>query len=101
MKDAKNYLPPQEKLQSFCEQHHIRKLSIFGSRARGDARPESDIDILVEFEPGYTPGFGFYTIQQELSRLFGIKVDLHTSNSLSPYIRSQVLTEAEVEYAQA
>ena len=100
MKDKNHPFPSQEDLQAFCTRHHIRKLLIFGSHARGDARDESDIDILVEFEPGHTPGFGFMTIQQELSQLFGRNVDLHTPHSLSSHIRSQALAEAVVEYVR-
>ena len=90
-----------QKLEALCRRHHIRKLLIFGSHAKGTARPESDLDILVEFEPGYTPGFTFYTIQEELSELLGREVDLYTPNSLSHHIRSAVLAEAKVAYVKS
>ena len=62
---------PQERLAAFCRRHHIRKLSLFGSVLRDDFGPESDIDVLVEFEPGHVPGYRLITIQDELSDLFG------------------------------
>ncbi len=92
-------IPSKEILSEFCGRHHIRKLSIFGSALRDDFGPESDIDILIEFETGYTPGFfGFIEIQDELSELFGNKVDLRTPSDLSKYFRERVLKEAEVQY---
>ncbi|WP_083637023.1 nucleotidyltransferase domain-containing protein [Leptolyngbya sp. 'hensonii'] len=73
----------------------MRKLSLFGSVLRGDFKPDSDIDVLVEFEPGKTPGFAIVTMQQELSELLGGRaVDLRTPQELSRYIR--VLAEALV-----
>ena len=94
---------PQNKLVSFCKRHHIRKLSLFGSAIREDFGPDSDIDILVEFEEGKAPGlFGLASMELELSEFFGgKKVDLNTPNFLSPYFREEVLTEAEVQYVQA
>jgi predicted nucleotidyltransferase len=85
-------------IAEFCQRHHIRKLAFFGSVPRGDLRPDSDIDVLVEFEPGHIPGFAFFAIQDELSELLGRKVDLHTRNFLSPYFRDQVEAEAEIQY---
>ncbi len=67
---------------------------------RDDFTSKSDIDILVEFEPGHVPGFGFIRLQRELSELLGRPVDLNTPNSLSRYFREQVLAEAEVQYVQ-
>lgn len=69
---------PQKKIAEFCRKHHIKKLAFYGSVLRGDFRPDSYIDILLEFAPGHTPGFGFVTIQDELQELFGRRVDLHT-----------------------
>lgn len=91
---------PREKIAEFCRRHHIRKLSLFGSVLRDDFRPDSDVDVLVEFEPGHVPGFAFMTMQEELSALLGRKVDLNTPKFLSRYFRSQVLSEAEVLYAE-
>jgi hypothetical protein len=87
-------------IADFCSRHHIRKLSVFGSVLRKDFRPDSDIDVLVEFEPDHVPGLGFFTIEAELSKLVGRKVDLHTPKSLSRYFRDKVLAEAEVQYVK-
>ena len=89
------------KLRSFCQKHHIRQLSFFGSVVRDDFGPQSDIDVLVKFEPGHTPGFDFFLMEVELSQLLGRKVDLQTLNFLSPEIRSSVLSEAVPAYEQA
>ena len=90
---------PDEAIAKFCRRHHIRKLSIFGSALRDDFRDESDVDVLVEFEPGQTPGLAFFSMERELSELLGRNVDLNTLQFLSPYFRDEVLAEAEVEYA--
>ncbi|HSU81484.1 MAG TPA: nucleotidyltransferase family protein [Thermoanaerobaculia bacterium] len=91
----------RQKIVDFCRRHHIRRLAFFGSVLRNDFGPESDVDVLVEFEPGYVPGLAFFSIEEELSRILGRKVDLSTPGFLSPYFRDQVLAEAEVQYAQA
>ena len=91
----------QERVAAFCRQNGVRRLAVFGSAVRDDFRPESDVDVLVEFEPGRTPGLKFFWMQEELSRLFGRTVDLHTPASLSRYFRSQVLSEAEDQYVAA
>jgi uncharacterized protein len=88
----------QDKLSEFCHRHRIRKLSFFGSILREDFRPESDVDVLVEFEPGARTGLLFFTMQDELSEILGRKVDLNTEGFLSRYFRDQVLTKAEVLY---
>ncbi|MBE3038008.1 MAG: nucleotidyltransferase family protein [Chloroflexi bacterium] len=88
-------------IKDFCQQHPISKLSFFGSMVRDDYGPESDIDILVEFEPGHTPGLDFFSIEMELAKLLGRKVDLQTAKILSPEIRQTVLAEAVVAYEQA
>jgi len=87
-------------IAAFCRQHHIRKLALFGSVLRDDFRPESDIDVLVEFSTGHTPGFiGLAEIEAGLSRLFqGRKVDVRTPHDLSRYFRDQVVREAEMQY---
>lgn len=91
----------KETIKAFCQRHHIRKLAIFGSALRDDFTPESDVDVLVEFEPGYRIGFiGFSRIQNELSAILQRNVDLNTPNSLSKYFRNEVLREAEVVYEQ-
>lgn len=88
---------PRQKLTEFCRRNHIRKLAFFGSVVREDFTPTSDVDVLVEFEPGYTPGLAFFAMQDELSKILGRKVDLNTTGFLSPHFRKQVLEEA-VEY---
>jgi len=90
---------PRDKVAAFCKRNRIRKLSIFGSALRGDFRPDSDVDVLVEFEPGHVPGLAFFAMQNELSEILGRKVDLNTPQFLSRYFRDQVLAEAEVQYA--
>jgi uncharacterized protein len=88
---------PQTKLADLCQPHHIRRLSLFRSVLRDDFTPESDIDILVAFEPGKTPGWEIVHIQQELSQLLnGRTIDLRTPPELSRYIRDRVLAEASV-----
>ena len=90
-----------ETLAAFCRHHHIRRLALFGSRARGEQRPDSDVDLLVEFEPGHVPGLALIRMQDELSRLLGGRpVDLVTAKFLSPHIRPQVLREARELYAE-
>ena len=89
---------PKERIAEFCRQHHIKKLAIFGSVLRPDFRADSDIDVLVEFEPGHIPGLAFFSMEDELSEIIGRKVDLNTPNFLSKYFRDKVLQEAEVQY---
>lgn len=81
-------------LAELCQRYGVRRLLLFGSFARGEADEESDVDLLVEFFPGRTPGLGFARLQEELTRIFGRRVDLHTLGSLSPYLREEVLREA-------
>jgi len=73
---------PKDELASFCRRHHIRKLSFFGSVVRDDFTPESDVDILVEFEEGRSPGFAFIAMEEELGQILGRKVDLNTPGFL-------------------
>lgn len=93
--------PSSEQIAQFCQRHHVRRLSLFGSVLRTDFGPRSDIDVLVEFESGHVPGFfGLFDMEEELSRLFGgRKVDLRTPQDLSRYFRNEVLAAAEVQYA--
>lgn len=97
----RNIKVPQEKLTEFCQRRHITRLAFFGSVLRDDFRPDSDIDVLVEFEPGHVPGFGIVDIERELSGMLGCKVDLRTPGDLSHYFREQVIQEAEVQYSAA
>ena len=87
-----------EEIATFCRRKHIRKLAFFGSVLRADFRDDSDIDVLVEFEPGHVPGFAFFGLEDELGLLLGHKVDLHTPASLSDHFRDRVLREAEPAY---
>ncbi len=88
-------------LASICGRHRIRKLSLFGSRLKGTARPDSDVDLLVEFEPDARPTLlDLAEIEIELSeRMGGIRVDLRTASELSRYFRDEVIREAQVQYA--
>jgi predicted nucleotidyltransferase len=90
----------QSKIAEFCRERHIRRLSLFGSVLGEDFGPDSDVDVLVEFDPEHVPGLEFFGMEIELSELLGRKVDLNTPEFLSPRFRSQVLAEAEVQYAQ-
>jgi predicted nucleotidyltransferase len=92
----KNLAIPKDKIRDFCHRHHIHRLSVFGSALRDDFNADSDVDVLVEFEKGQEPGFAFFDMQDELSRLLCRKVELHTPNFLSRYFRDAVLKEAEV-----
>ena len=89
---------PPTKLEQFCRDHHIRRLALFGSALREDFRADSDVDILVEFEAGRTPGFKFWEIEEELTEMYGRKVDLNTPQDLSIYFRQQVQAEAQPLY---
>lgn len=91
----------EEQLARFCRKQHIRRLSLFGSTLAGTARPDSDIDLLVEFEPGCEPGLlGLASMEAELAAMLGgQKVDLRTPQDLSRHFRDQVLRTAEVQYA--
>lgn len=91
---------PQKKIREFCRRNHIRRLSVFGSRIRGSERPDSDVDVLVEFEEGHVPGLAFFDMERELSGISGKKVDLNTSSFLSRYFRNDVLREAQVQYGE-
>ena len=89
---------PADQIGAFCRRHHVRKLALFGSALRDDFRPESDVDVLVEFAPGTRVGLRFFEMEQELSELVGRKVDLNTPGFLSRRFREQVLKEAQVQY---
>lgn len=92
---------PKEQIAEFCRRHHIRKLAIFGSVLRDDFRPESDVDIWVEFEPGHTVGLlRMAELELKLSEMLGRKVDLRTPAELSRYFRDEVLRASEIQYAQ-
>ncbi len=90
----------RKKLEAFCKKNHIRKLAFFGSVLRDDFGPKSDVDVLVEFERGKTPGLAFFSMQNELSEIIGHKVDLNTPGFISRYFREQVMREAQVQYVK-
>ena len=92
---------PMEQIEEFCKKYHIRQLSLFGSVLGPDFKPESDVDVLVEFEAGYRVGLlKMARIERELSGVLQRKVDLRTPGELSRYFRQQVLDSAEVQYAR-
>lgn len=93
---------PRNQIEEFCQRNHIRRLALFGSVLRDDFGVDSDVDVLVEFEPGARVGFfELYDMEQELSLLLGgRKVDINTPKSLSKYFRDEVLQEAEEQYVQ-
>jgi len=98
----KNIVIAKDKIREFCEQHYVRRLAIFGSALRDDFGSWSDVDVLVDFMPGHTPGFfKLFEMEEELSGLIGgHKVDMRTPEDLSRYFRDKVVTEAEVQYVR-
>jgi hypothetical protein len=93
---------PKQRIAEFCRRNHIRRLALFGSVLRDDFGPESDVDVLVEFEAGARVGLlRLAGIEIELGEILGRKVDLNTPGFLSDYFRDQVLAEAEVQYDAA
>ena len=91
----------KKQIADFCRRHHIFKLALFGSVLRDDFYPDSDVDVLVEFDARYVPGFAFFAMEAELSEIIGRKVDLTTPSFLSRYFRDDVLAQAQVKYFQA
>jgi len=88
------------KVADFCRRHHIRRLSFFGSVLRDDFRPDSDVDVLVEFEPGRVPGLlRLAGMEIELSKMLGRKADVRTAEDLSRYFRDEVVSSAQLQYA--
>jgi predicted nucleotidyltransferase len=92
----------KEQIREFCRKNHIRWMALFGSVLREDFSPESDIDVLVEFDPAHVPGFlGLACLARELKALFGgLSVDVRTPRDLSRYFREEVLRRAQVIYAE-
>lgn len=92
----------REALSAFCQRHHIKRLALFGSILRDDFRADSDVDVLVEFQPGHVPGLRFISIEREFSALLqGRRVDMVTPKFLNHRIRDQVLSSAEPLYVAA
>jgi len=99
---APNIDIPRDAIAEFCRRHHIRRLALFGSVLRDDFGPDSDVDVLVEWEPDHNPGWDVVTIAEELEQLFGgRKVDLVNPKFLKPRLRDRVLRTAEVQYERA
>lgn len=91
----------QKDIAVYCQRNNIQKLSFFGSILRSDFTHTSDVDVLVEFEPGHIPGLiRLAALERELGKVLGRKVDLRTPQDLSPYFRHQVLAAARLQYAQ-
>jgi hypothetical protein len=88
----------RQRIADFCRRHRVARLSLFGSVLRDDFTPESDVDVLVEFEPDRTPGLEFFGMGEELGRIIGRRVDLNTPGFLSRYFRDEVLAEARPIY---
>ena len=92
---------PERAVAGFCRRHHIRRLALFGSVLRDDFRPDSDVDLLVEFEPGCVPGLlRMAGLEAEMGEILGRKVDLRTPAELSRHFRNQVMREAQEQYAK-
>lgn len=88
-------------LAAFCAKHHVERLRLFGSVLKAQARAASDVDLLVEFEPGREPGLiALSAMEEEMSILLGKKADLRTEGDLSRYFRDEVAREAEVQFAR-
>ena len=96
---------PKEEIAAFCQRNHIRRMALFGSVLRDDFTSESDVDVLVEFEPDQTPGLEFITMQDELSEILDRQVDMYTfkgiESSRNWLLREEILSSAEVQYEQA
>ena len=93
---------PKHELAQFCRKYGIRKLAIYGSVLRDDFGPQSDVDVLVEFQPGRTIGLRIIDMEAELSRLLGgkHKADIVSAKYLNPRLRDNILASAEVQYAE-
>ena len=92
----------REFLESFCLRNHIRRLSLFGSVLTPRFRTDSDVDMLVEFEPGHVPGyFDLARMEMDLTAAVGRTVDLRTQHELSRYFRDEVLSSALTAYERS
>ncbi len=95
------FLPPSPLVADFCRRHHIRRLPVFGSALRDDFRPDSDIDLLVEFQPGHTPGWEIIDLEEKLSGLFdGRRINVVNPKYLNHRLRDTILSSAVVQYAE-
>jgi predicted nucleotidyltransferase len=92
----------RDAVAAFCRRHHITRLALFGSVLGEDFGPDSDVDVLVEFQAGHVPGLSFVSIEREFSGILqGRRVDMVTPKSLNPRIRAHVLSSAEPLYVAA
>jgi hypothetical protein len=91
---------PQQEIEDFCRRHHITKMALFGSVLRDDFGPQSDVDVIVEFDPNHIPGLAFFGMQDELGTILGREVDMHTPAELRRYFK-HVLQEAQTIYDAA
>lgn len=99
---ANTYVLDRDQIAEFARANGIRKLSLFGSVLRHDFRPDSDLDVLVEFFPGQEPGLiDMARMERELTEIAGRKVDLRTPEDLSRYFREEVVAHAEPQYVAA
>ena len=90
---------PADTLTEICRRYGVREMSLIGSAARGELRPDSDIDILVEFDPAANVGWDFFRLEAELTAMFGRKVDLGTKRSLKPWVRGHALRNTRILFA--
>ena len=90
---------PLDQIAAICHKYHVSEMAIFGSAARGELRPDSDIDIMVEFLPGQHPGIGFFQLEDDLAGLFGRKVDVGRKSLLKPRALPSAMRDAVVVYA--
>jgi hypothetical protein len=101
MESGRKMRIPKVRIAEFCRRNHIRRLSLFGSVLRDDFTGESDVDVLVEFDPDHIPGLiTLSSMEIELSEILGRKADLRTAEDLNPYFRQQVVEAAQVQYAE-
>jgi uncharacterized protein len=101
MESGRKVRIPKDRIAEFCRRNHIRRLSLFGSVLRDDFTSESDVDLLVEFDPDHIPGLITLSgMEIELSEILGRKADFRTAEDLSPYFRQQVVEAAQVQYAE-
>jgi predicted nucleotidyltransferase len=91
----------REQLEELCRRYHVSKLSVFGSTLRGEAGPDSDLDLLVEFEAGKKPGLDYFDLQDGLAAIFGRVVDLNTPEFINHRFRQTVMHEAAMLYANS
>jgi uncharacterized protein len=98
--DTARVVLPEPEIAAICRRYQVRELCVFGSAARGEMRPESDVDLLVDFLPEARPGLlGLSAMMREFSSLLGRRVDLAVKPALKPYVRASVLADSQVIYA--